>query len=397
MKRSQIVAAVFAVMGAAVVGVGVFTYPRKTSAPAPQAVAAQTEVAADAPLAELSRAVAKGDGMALAVLKSRVETRPADIEKLPAMTEAEASEWVGVLANLRAGLSRFSGYGRATAVVVASGILQKFADSPAPPNWMEALKPSADLLSAAASDKTWEVRVAALSEIKSLWRWNPRRDFLPVEREALISWKQAFHGVIVARLKDSEVGSRTAAVACLGLLPNDEAEPAIRCLDDVDPGVRIQVLLSFADRVNLLTEEAILPLLYDPSEFVSPVAERVLKNRGLSPEQLGLSKLVVHPRAEMRLSAFPFLKDRTDVDPVIWLRYLSRDRDEAVRMKALEELAQITTPEARQRISEMAAADTSAVIRERARKLQPAGTDTTADALPPLPSSSNASFKLKAN
>lgn len=399
MERFRSRAAIFAALGLGVAGAGVFGLQSLTRKPAretPQATStpSTSKVNIDSSLADLSTAIAHGDGMALAVLKARLETKPAEGTVVEPMTEAQAAEWAGALSSLRAGFSRYSGYGRASSAVVSSLILQKFAASPAPPNWRSVLAPAAEVLQTAIADGTWEVRVAAMNELKTLWRWTPRREFVRSELNELIAWKQQFHGSLVARLKDREKTSRIAAVSCLGQQPDVDAEAAARHLDDPDADVRLQVLISFADRPSLVSEEAILPLLYDSSEFVRPMAERVLKARGLSPEQIGLGKLVVHPRADMRLTALPFLKNRDDIDPVVWLLYLSRDREETVRMKALEELAGHSTPEARQRVSEMAAGDVSPAIRARAEKLRPAG-DSTAEALPPLPGSGT--MGLKAN
>ncbi len=396
MERFRTRAALLAALGLGVAGAGFVGFKALGGKPRPVRVEATASAAigASSTLPEISQALGKGDGMALAVLKARLETRPEAGAPVAAITEAEALQWADVLASLRAGISRYSGYGRASTATVASLVLQKFAESPAPPNWLSVLDPAAQVFNATIADQTWEVRVASMNELKTLWRWTPQRNLLPVELTSLTSWKRQFHGSIVARLKDPEKPSRIAAVACLGLQPDVDAEPAARHLDDPDADVRMQVLVSFVDRPALVSEEAILPLLYDANEFIPPMAERVLRARGLSPEQLGLGKLVVHPRADMRLTAFSFLKNRNDIDPVVWLLYLSRDREETVRMKALEELVVHTTPEARQRVSEMASGDVSPAIREKAEKLKPAG-DTTADALPPLPGTG--SLRLKAN
>ena len=399
-KRTRMRAAVLAaaVMGLAAAGFLAMRTP--IPRPKPEATKSQPvgSVTVSSTLPELSRAIARGDGMALAVLKSRMETKAdgtssADLEPI---TDTQAKEWAGVLASLRAGSSRFSAFGRASGVVVASEILKRFATRPAPPTWIAVLEPSAAILETAMADNAWEVRVAALSEIKGLWKWMPNRDLFPVERRELVKWRSAFLGPVQARLKDREPGARGAAVASLGDRPDDQAEPAVRLIDDPDPGVRIQVLLSFIQRPDLLTEETVLPKLYDPSEFVPPMAERVLKTRGLSPEQIGLGKLVVHPRPEMRTTAIPFLKDRHDIDPVVWLLYLSRDREESVRAKALEALGEHQGPEARQRVAEMAAGDVSPAIREAAGKFLSDG-DRTAIALPPLPVPSSRSMTIKAN
>ena len=60
--------------------------------------------------------------------------------------------------------------------------------------------------------------------------------------------------------------SRVTAVACLGRNPSNEtAAPAVAYLDDKrSPEVRNQVLVSFAARPSLLSEDTILKHMHDP-------------------------------------------------------------------------------------------------------------------------------------
>ena len=90
----------------------------------------------------------------------------------------------------------------------------------------------------------------------------------------------------------------------------------------------------------------------------------------------------------------PLLKDRTDVDPVIWLIQLSRDPVEMVRISSIEALANHKTPTVQRRLAEMARSDGSAAVRQAASKLVPSRRGDHA-ALPPLPGSS--SLNPKAN
>lgn len=353
-------------------------------------------------LPEISKAIARGDGMALAVLKSRVDPKVygenfvGPREPLAPVTEEQGAEFADALANLRVGFSRFSGYGRGSAVVVTSEILHKFDEMPAPAAWVDSLRPASEVFAAALVDQDPGVRAAVLGELKGFWNWSPQRELMTGEYDHLKDWKASLHAPVVARLNDREPAIRTSAVACLGVLHVDSvAQPAVSLITDPDGGVRLQVLISFADRPTLLTEESMLPLLYDSNPYIPGMAEQVLKMRGLTPELLGLSKLIVNPRPEMRMSAIPFLKDRHDIDPTVWLIYLSRDVDESVRLKAIDALAKRLTPEAKKRLSEMADSDASKSVREAAGKVVPDG-ESTAD-LPPLPSMPGTGMKLKAN
>ena len=115
----------------------------------------------------------------------------------------------------------------------------------------------------------------------------------------------------------------------------------------------------------------------------------ILKTRGLAQEQISLGGLIYSPKPEQRVSVIPLLKDRTDIDPVIWLMQLSRDPEEMVRMSAIEALAKHKSP------SGPAAAGRdgprpmrSEAVRQAAGKVVPSVRETTA-ALPPLPGSSS--------
>ena len=196
-------------------------------------------------------------------------------------------------------------------------------------------------------------------------------------------------------LGDASPEVRATAVAALAVLPLDEqASIAITKLVDPSPAVRLQVLSSFAGRRNLLDEEAIIPFLCDPQPGMAATAEKILKDRGLTDSQIGLAQLASHPIEAMRLSAVNAVIDRADIDGTLWLIFLSRDRSETVRAKALEALSKSDRPEARKRLSEMANEDPSDDVRQAAARVAPSDVETTAS-LPPLPGS--AALYPKAN
>jgi HEAT repeat protein len=346
------------------------------------------------PLSALAPALRDGDARALAVLQQRLAAKPD--APAAAVPEAEAGEWFETLAGLRAGFLRFGGYGRATALGVVGKIFERLAVDPAPSTWVQSLQPAHDLLTAGLADSDLDVRVSALIEVGKLWSWMPGRTPQKLEEEALDGWKEGLIVPVTRRLGDREPKSRVAAVACLGLLPvNAKAAAAIPYLEDKESGaVRQQVLISFAQRGALLSEDAVSRHLYDPEPNVPETAESVLKIRGLSREQISLARLINHPKPGMRASVIPLLKGRTDVDPVVWLIQLSRDADESVRTAAAEALNAQGTVEAKARLVEIAQKDRSATVRAAAAKLL--GLDLSATAsLPPLPGSP--SLNPKAN
>jgi HEAT repeats len=105
--------------------------------------------------------------------------------------------------------------------------------------------------------------------------------------------------------------------------------------------------------------------------------------------------LIYSPRPEQRVSVIPLLRNRTDLDPVVWLIQLSRDPVEMVRMSSIEALATHKEPSVQRRLAEMARSDGSPAIREAASKVVPPADGETTAALPPLPGSS--SLNPKAN
>ena len=336
------------------------------------------------PMSQLLGPLREGDGLALAVLYQRSEagSKPAPL------TETEAAEWNEGLEALRTGFTRFGSYGRATALTIIGRVMARFSVEPAPANWVAALKPAHDLFSAGLEDSSLDVRVAALVEIGGLWSWIPARTLMPTEEEALSSWKDGLCAPVQRRLGDREPKARMTAVACLSRNPiNTIAEPAIAYLDDPrSPEVRNQVLVSFAARPLLLSEDAVLKHLYDADVIIRQSAETVLKIRGLTPDQISLGSMIFHPKAEIRASVIPLIKDRADIDPVVWLLQLSNDREESVRLGAANALASRSKPEVAERLVAMARHDASSAVRKAADQALLQQSATTAS-MPPLPGS----------
>ncbi|MFO0890673.1 MAG: hypothetical protein U0790_16205 [Isosphaeraceae bacterium] len=378
---------------AAAVGYGYFGKTRGTSTgPA----ASVTTAAATSPLAALNQGLRDSDPRALETIQNRLS--PQNGEPRKPLTDQDAAHWLETLSALRTGFLKFSPPARATVAVVSCQILDRFAIEPAPARWFEALPPVHDVLSACLADSDSNVRFIALGEVSKLWSWMPGRTPMDVEVDLLSDWKESLHRPVVRCLASQDLRTRIGAISCLGYLPLDSAAaPAVPYLEDKDSvDVRRQTLVSFSGRPQLVTEEMLLRRLHDADEGLRETASLVLKARGLSQELISLGSLMVSPKSQQRASVIALIKDRNDIDPVIWLLQLSHDADEIVRVRAAEALAAQKSPSisVKRRLAEMARSDTSQQVRQTAGKFVPSITETTAS-LPPLPGSP--SLNPKAN
>jgi hypothetical protein len=383
--RTMIVAGLLGI--AATTGVVVFTRGRGGQGRTEPAMS-ETKADPNAPLKTLAEGVRRGDAASLNALAERLDAKVEGTAQ--PLSDDEAATWVEVIASLRAGYLQYpAASGRTLVVGSAAHILGKFTVEPAPSCWLKSLVPLRDLLTSGLSDRSPEVRVTALMSIGKLWNWYPARTMIPTEEQTLGEWKDFFHGLAVRQLADRDPRIRAAAVACLSQTPIDSlAAPAVAYVDDSQSGdVRHQVLVSFARRSNLLTEDMIIKRLHDPEPGIPQVAELILGTRGLTKDQISLGRMISSPRADMRASVIPLLKEREDLDHVVWLLRLSHDPEEIVRAKAVEAMTGKDSAELRARVREMATKDASEVVRIAASKLVAKfGPESTAS-LPPLPGS----------
>ncbi|MBX6316746.1 MAG: hypothetical protein IRY99_28110, partial [Isosphaeraceae bacterium] len=326
--------------------------------PAPQPGTSTGAATAASERVTLAQRAGQGDLQALAAL--REQTKPPAEGKPPAVPEAEAGDWIAVLNGLRAGFPKLAPAGKAASLETAARILHRFAVEPAPALWSQALMPVHNLMVAGLNDRAPEVRIAALQEVKKFWAWTPGRTMMPVEEKLLEQWLAGLHEPVVRCLGQDEPPVRAAAVQCLSTLPVDAlAAPALARIQDESVTVRLQALAAFANRPHLLTEEVMLPLLHDPYPELVALTTKILQGRGLTAEQIHLCRLIGHPQASQREAVIPLLRDRTDIDPVVWLIFLSRDPDPNVRRQAVEALSGRVTDEARARLEEIVDLDPS--------------------------------------
>jgi HEAT repeat protein len=362
--------------------------PRKAATATAGAPTASVLIDDASSQAVLDQGLRNSDPRAMAVLQQRLAAAQNGPRK--PLTNAEGLERLETLSSLRAGYLAFAPMSRATASIVAASILDQFSVEPAPKQWLEALQPIHDVFSASLEDADGIVRNVALNEVRRFWVWMPGRSLTPIEEQALADWKEKLHRPVVRCLANPDSDTRVAAINTLGYLPVDvAAAPAVAYLADPSINVRRQVLLSFTGRPRLLTDDMLLKAVHDVDDGIREAAKTTLKVRGLSDELISLGSLMTSPKADQRASVIALVKDRTDIDPIVWLLQLSRDADESVRLHAVKALAdsQPQTVAVKLRIVEMARTDGSQQVRDAAAKLLPSAEETTAS-LPPLPGSS---------
>ena len=373
-------------LAAAIGAVACFAFVIKRAAKPSGSTVASAKFAAkpDSSIAELSKATRDGDTAALSALAERILVKPQG-EGPKAFNVQDGPLWINAVSDFRTGFPKFAPGAQATILNIVGAIFERAAIEPAPPSWSDALAPSADLFVSGMLRREAIVRVAALSEVGKFWSWLPGRSLMPVEEASLGQWKEGFYQPAKRALSDADPQARAAAIICLAGLSIDEAaEPAVAYVSDAQSAeVRKQALLAFAQRPTLMSEEMILPRLHDSDPAVALIAEKVLQGRGLSKDQITLGREVFHPRPDHRVRAISKLTAREDIDPLVWLLYLSYDADERVRREAVEALAHSESLEARDRVREMARFDGSKLVKETLHRIAP-GIETQG-VLPPLP------------
>lgn len=368
------------------------------------AVAITDASAASISAADIAERIRGGDAAALSTFRDHLITVGENGRPTPLTAEA-ADDCTALTDATARGFSRYGTVGRAMIAGMAGCLLERLAAEPAPANWNQALEPIHQVLELALADPEVQVRGAALAATSKVWNWAPGRSPLPVEEASIGAWKDAFTKPVATLLSDPEPQIRAASVLNLSMVPLDSvAEPAASRIRDRAPEVRRQALSGFARRPAILTEEDILERLYDEDPAMRLLARTILEQRGLNEEQIELGSQVFNPDPNFRKQIIAKLNGRDDVDPIVWLLHLSRDKDEGVRAEALKAMqGRSTSPEVVRRLTEMAVKDPSKSLRAEARKLLPAEAaavlpapgDEVTVSVPPLPGSS--ALKPRAN
>ncbi len=100
---------------------------------------------------------------------------------------------------------------------------------------------------------------------------------------------------------------------------------------EMDPDVRVMLLLGLGNRESLLPTDQLLTYLHDSEREVREVAQQALRSRGLSTERIRLAQLLTHPDPVMRARVPSQVIEIPDLDASIWLEKLSHDPAPVVR------------------------------------------------------------------
>lgn len=362
--------------------------PEPSSRPAATAAAPE----AKAPASEFD-GLAGGDTDVLArVIKDLSEKAGEKPSDLPRALLLSPEEYVAILEPASKGFAKFNENDRRQILTLATQALKRFTPEGAPESWFRILPPVESLFTQGIDDASPKVRTDALAHAGLYGGWFPGRSLTSTEEEFLTGFKVRLGEKMAERLADSHPLVRVAAVAALGAQPTRrESAPGTALLADPNPTVRCQVLMSYANRPDVLEDEKVLPLLMDSRSEVADLAEKALKARGRTPDQIGMGRLLYHPNPEMRASAISMLEikgDAAGLDREVWLLQLSHDPDASVRLQAIAALRKDTptTIAVRKRLREMSVLDGDEKVRDAAKAGAGDATDDDVTAtLPPLP------------
>jgi hypothetical protein len=168
---------------------------------------------------------------------------------------------------------------------------------------------------------------------------------------------------------DAENRARSAQLA---LFPGmDLQQQALPLLRDPAPEVRRLAMLAVGPAPNVISTDDLLHWLHDPDAEVRRLCEVALGSRRVPREHIRLGRTLTHPDHRVRLRVLDELRGDAgrDIDASIWLRYLTHDAKESVRVAAVRAAVEgrFGAPvDLRDRLEQMARTDPSATVRQEA-------------------------------
>jgi hypothetical protein len=158
----------------------------------------------------------------------------------------------------------------------------------------------------------------------------------------------------------------------LALLPGmDLQQQALSLLRDPVAEVRQIAMLVVGPAQNVLSTDDLLHWLHDPDAEVRRLCEVSLSSRRMPQEHIRLGRTLTDPDHHVRLKVLDELRDPAarEIDAGIWLRYLTHDPKESVRVAAVRAAVEqrFNMPvDLRDRLEQMVRSDPSPAVRQEA-------------------------------
>jgi hypothetical protein len=175
--------------------------------------------------------------------------------------------------------------------------------------------------------------------------------------------------IVQAGLDDTVAENRVRAVF-LAAHPKLELRPQILpTLRDPASEVRRAAVTVLGSLPEVLPTQELLRWLHDPDPDVRRLCEGALREQHLSDDAILMGRLLTDPEFSKRLEVLDRLAHTTEVDAGVWLRYLSHDPADSVRVAAVRSAAETHFPtpvDLADRMEQMLLHDPSPSVRQEA-------------------------------
>jgi hypothetical protein len=260
-----------------------------------------------------------------------------------------------LLERIHTGFNDFSVAGQDRSLHVMTIMLQQEGPRPLPSRLTDLVK---EVVQAAQSKD--ELRGAALMLAAELVDSVERGQCVDVCR-----------GMAERGLCHSGAGTRIAAVRLLLREPmraqHDLFAKAVPLLTDKEAPVRRAAVIVLASAIDVVDEEALLPLLHDEDYQVQYLCEMALRKRGLSEDDLKLARMITDKSPAIRVRVLHHVQQMPDLNLGAWLRRLSLDPVASVRAAAVRAAGESADVDFSERLKEMSERDPSETVRLNAQ------------------------------
>ena len=319
--------------------------------------------ASDAERAAVAERVASLDADAVPGLVDILESSDAKAgENVQAALEALARRWPGddpraenLAARLAGSFERQSPAGQATALRFETAWLRG-AFGGLPGTGVTSKVSQQVALAGRAEDST--VRGLALEAASAVLE---RRDDGPTV--------ELCRQLAQTALDDGVAENRTRAVFLAAHPKLELRSKLLPTLRDPAPEVRRAAVTVLGSLPEVLPTQELLRWLHDPDPDVRRLCEGALRDQHLSDDAILMGRLLTDSEFSKRLEVLDRLTDTTEVDAGVWLRYLSHDPAESVRVAAVRSAAETryhTPVDLADRMEQMLLHDPSPSVRQEA-------------------------------